>query len=103
MKELNAHLSPDDMKTLFMRFQTRNMDGLIDWVEFMDFWENNIHKRAVEEGGVTENDMTLLDTISSVVETHLGKKEKIFLISQTPSMKNIGEEVPHNDAADSMG
>ena len=103
MRELNANLSQDDMKTLFTRFQTRNMDGFIDWMEFMDFWNNNIHKRAIEQGGDPDNEKSLLTIISDVVSSHLEKRKKLFRIVKTVTT-DFSEESPGdaNTEADSV-
>lgn len=47
LKELNIELSKEDTRTLFLRFETREQDGLIDWREFMDFYRSNIEENNV--------------------------------------------------------
>ena len=42
LREMNIDISEDDTATLFNRFETRQRDGIIDWNEFLDFFNTHI-------------------------------------------------------------
>lgn len=46
MKQLQIDMSPDDCRTLFDRFETSEIDGQIDYQEFLDFFDEHVKHKS---------------------------------------------------------
>ena len=69
LNRLNTQLSTEDMSTLFLRFQTNKADELIDWTEFMTFFETVIHRKYVERITIdlTDDDVDMIKILKQFV------------------------------------